>query len=44
MKAYGGVNVYIHVFFTWALIGGASFQFYAPAALTPRETGPATHG
>jgi hypothetical protein len=36
MKAYGGVEVQIHVFLTWTLIG-VSGQLHAPAALLPVE-------
>jgi hypothetical protein len=38
MKAYGGVDVEIHVFLTSALVRGDG-QFYAPASLPPgKET------
>jgi hypothetical protein len=37
MKAYGGVNVYIHIFFTSALVGGEW------SALRPRRFTPGTH-
>jgi hypothetical protein len=32
MKAYGGVDVYIHIFLTSALVGDSG-QLHAPAAL-----------
>jgi hypothetical protein len=34
MKAYGEVDVYIHIFLTSVLVGGNG-QFHAPAALPP---------
>jgi hypothetical protein len=36
MKAYGGVDVYIHVFLTSALVGGEC-QFHALVALPPEK-------
>jgi hypothetical protein len=32
MKAYGGVDVQIHIFLTWARVGGKG-QLLAPPAL-----------
>jgi hypothetical protein len=40
MKAYGGVDVYIQVFLTSAVVGG---QLHAPAALPPEEEPPGIH-
>jgi hypothetical protein len=39
MKAYGGVDVQVHIFFTSALVGGGG-QLYAPAALPPEKEPP----
>jgi hypothetical protein len=41
MKAYGGVDVYIHVFLTSALIGG-EWSASRPGRFTPREKAPGT--
>jgi hypothetical protein len=38
MKTYGGVDVYILVFLTSALVGGG--QLHAPAALSPGKQPP----
>jgi hypothetical protein len=38
MKAYRGVDVYIHLFLTSALVGGG--QLHAPAALPPGKAPP----
>jgi hypothetical protein len=40
MKAYGGVDVQIHIFLTSALAGVLSFT---PLPLYPRERAPGTH-
>jgi hypothetical protein len=42
MKAYGGVDVYIQVFLTSALVGGewSASRF---GRITPRERAPGTH-
>jgi hypothetical protein len=42
MKAYGGVDMYIHVFLTSTLVRGG--QLYAPAALAPRKEPPVPMG
>jgi hypothetical protein len=42
MKAYGGVDVQIHIFLTSALVGGEC-ALHAPAALTAGERAPGTH-
>jgi hypothetical protein len=42
MKAYGGVNVQIHVFFTTALVGG-EWSASRPGRFTPGERTPGTH-
>jgi hypothetical protein len=42
MKAYGGVDVYIHIFLTSALFGG-EWSASRPGRFTPREGGPGTH-
>jgi hypothetical protein len=42
MKAYGGVDVQIHIFLTWALVGGE----WSPSdryRFTPGEKWPGTH-
>jgi hypothetical protein len=41
MKAYGGVNIYIHIFLTSALVGEWSAS--RPGRFTPRERAPGTH-
>jgi hypothetical protein len=41
MKAYGGVDVQIHIFLISALAGGS--QFYAPSALPPGKELPVPH-
>jgi hypothetical protein len=40
MKAYGGVDIQIHIFLTLALAG----QLRAPAALPPRKEPPVPIG
>jgi hypothetical protein len=40
--SYGGVDIYIHVFLTSALVGGDG-QLHTPAALTPGERASGTH-
>jgi hypothetical protein len=42
MKAYGGVDVYIHIFLTSALIGG-EWSASRPGRFTPGERAPFTH-
>jgi hypothetical protein len=42
MKAYGGVEVYIHVFLTSALVGG-EWSASRPCRFTPGERDPGTH-
>jgi hypothetical protein len=42
MKAYGGVDVNIHVFLTSTLVGGD--QFHNPAALPPGKGPPVPIG
>jgi hypothetical protein len=42
MKAYGGVDVQIHIFFTSALVGG-ELSVSRPCRFTPRERSPGTH-
>jgi hypothetical protein len=42
MKAYGGVDVYIHIFLTSALAGGES-SASCPGPFSPVETAPGTH-
>jgi hypothetical protein len=38
MKTYWGVDVWIHIFLTSALIGVVSGQLHAPAALAPGKS------
>jgi hypothetical protein len=42
MKVYGGVDVYIHIFLTSALVGG-ELSVSRPGRFTPREGAPGTH-
>jgi hypothetical protein len=42
MKAYGGVDVYIHIFLTLALVGG-EWSASHPSCFTPGERAPGTH-
>jgi hypothetical protein len=42
MKAYGGVDVWIHVFLTSALVGG-EWTTSRPGRFTPGERAPSTH-
>jgi hypothetical protein len=42
MKAYEGVEVYIHIFLTWALVGG-EWSASRPCRFTPRERFPGAH-
>jgi hypothetical protein len=42
MKAYGGVDVYVRVFLTSALVGGDG-SASRPSRLTPGERAPCTH-
>jgi hypothetical protein len=42
MKAYGGVDVYIHILLASALIGG-EWSNSRPGRFTPRERAPGTH-
>jgi hypothetical protein len=42
MKAYGGVDVYIHVLFTSAPFGG-EWTASGPGRFNPGETAPAMH-
>jgi hypothetical protein len=42
MKAYGGVDVYIHIFLTSALVGG-EWSASRPGHFTPGERAPRTH-
>jgi hypothetical protein len=39
MKAYGGMDVYIHIFLTLALVGG-EWSASRPDRFTPRERPP----
>jgi hypothetical protein len=41
MKAYGGVDVYIHIFLTSVLVGG-ELSASSPGRFTPRERAPGT--
>jgi hypothetical protein len=42
MKVYGGVDVYIHIFLTSALVGG-EWSASRPGRFTPGERAPGTH-
>jgi hypothetical protein len=42
MKAYVGVDVYIHIFLTSALVGG-DWSTSRPSRFTPRGGAPGTH-
>jgi hypothetical protein len=42
MKAYGGVDVEIHIFLTSALVGG-EWSASRPGRFTPGERAPGTH-
>jgi hypothetical protein len=42
MKAYGGVDVQIHIFLTSALVGG-EWSASRPSCFTPEESAPSTH-
>jgi hypothetical protein len=42
MKVYGGVDVYIHIFFTSALVGG-QWSASRPCRFTLRERSLGTH-
>jgi hypothetical protein len=42
MKTYGGVDVYINIFLTSALVGG-ELSASRPGRFTPQERGPGTH-
>jgi hypothetical protein len=42
MKAYGGVDVYIHIFLTSALVGG-EWSASRPGRVTLGERAPGTH-
>jgi hypothetical protein len=42
MKAYGGVDVYIHIFLTSALVGG-EWSASGPGHFTPGERASGTH-
>jgi hypothetical protein len=42
MKAYGGVDVYIHIFLASALTGG-EWSASRPGRFTPGERAPGTH-
>jgi hypothetical protein len=43
MKAYGRVDLYIHIFLTSALVGG-EWSVSRPGRFTPVERAPGTHG
>jgi hypothetical protein len=43
MKAHGGVDVQIHIFFLHRHQLNVSGQLHVPAALTPEESTPGTH-
>jgi hypothetical protein len=42
MKAYGGVDIYIHLFLTSSLAGG-EWSASHPGSFTPGERAPGTH-
>jgi hypothetical protein len=42
MKTYWGMDVWIHVFLTSALVGG-EWSVLCPGCYTPEETAPGTH-
>jgi hypothetical protein len=42
MKAYGGMDVYIHIFLTSALVGG-EWSASRPGRFNPGGTAPGTH-
>jgi hypothetical protein len=42
MKAYEGVDVYIHIFLTSTLVGGEWSALF-PSRFIPEETAPCTH-
>jgi hypothetical protein len=42
MKAYGGVDVQIHIFLTLTLVGG-EWSASRPGCFTPGERDPGTH-
>jgi hypothetical protein len=42
MKAHGGVDVWMHIFLTSALVGG-EWSASSPGRFTPGERAPATH-
>jgi hypothetical protein len=42
MKTYGEVGVSIHIFLTWALVGG-EWSTSHPGRFTPEERAPGTH-
>jgi hypothetical protein len=43
MKTYGGVDIYIHIFLTSALVGG-EWSASSPCRCTLGERAPGTHG
>jgi hypothetical protein len=42
MKAYGGVDLYIHIFLTSSLVGG-EWSASRPGCIIPGERAPGTH-
>jgi hypothetical protein len=42
MKAYRGVDLYTHIFLTWALVGG-EWSASRPGHFTPGDRAPGTH-
>jgi hypothetical protein len=42
MKVYGGVDVWIHILFTFALVGG-EWLASRPSAISPGKEPPRTH-